>query len=147
MSVCDDISVRRGDNAAAPGVIVLTLAVVIDLDADNGGAALFIDRAEIERSALAAVFDRKTAAVIGQGDAHIRRCRRSIGAVELVEINVPVRGLTVGVIVYYVRAEAACYEGYAGDEHTQTYYQRDNARFPVSVGQICRRLPSLRARL
>ena len=64
---------------------------------------------------LTTVFDRETAAVIGQGDAHIRRCCRSIGAVELIEIIVPVRGLTVGVIVYYVRAETACYEGYAGD--------------------------------
>lgn len=55
VGVCDDISVRGGDNAAAPGVVILAVIVAVDLDADNGGTA-FSYIALKSRSAPAAPF-------------------------------------------------------------------------------------------
>ena len=65
-----DISVRGGDNAAAPGVVILAVIVAEDLYADDGGTAFFIYRAEVEISARIAVFDAQTAAILDKGNIY-----------------------------------------------------------------------------
>ena len=121
MSVSEHIAVGGDDNAAAPAVIIGTVADEA-LDADDGGDALFIDLAEIQRSAAGgAHLQRKAAPLIGNRDIDLG-LRESVRVVKTVHIVLPEDGHTVGVVLGYSAAatcrsdpDAGSYKTYADD--------------------------------